>query len=139
MSANRASLAIAAALLLGAGAVGALAAAHGGAPKQGAASLHVSGHIAGLYPGASRQMRVRVRNGSDHPVRLRLVRARVQSASPFCRRSNLIVRRSRRRLRIPAYRNRWIRLRVTMPSTAPDGCQGATFRLRFRAVGRPLP
>jgi hypothetical protein len=84
-------------------------------------------------------MKVRVGNGFDHPVRLRLVRARVQSASRPCSRRNLIVRPSRRRLRIPAHRKRWIRLRVTMQSTAPDGCQGATFRLRFRAAGRPLP
>jgi hypothetical protein len=98
--------------------------------------LHITGHITGLYPGAKRRMRVKVRNPHDHAVRLRFVGARVRSMSRQCPRRNLVVRRSRRRLRIPPHRTRRLWLRVLMRAAAPAGCQDAEFRLRFRAAGR---
>jgi hypothetical protein len=133
-------LALAVVLASGASAHGALAATQPDRPVRGAvaggessSSLLVSGHVTGLYPGASKLMRVSVRNGLGHAVELRWVRATVLDAGPECSRENLVAQPNRQHVPIEPHRTRALRLRISMRSRASNACQGATFPLRFRA------
>jgi hypothetical protein len=133
-------LALAVVLASGASAHGALAttqsdraAREAVAGGESSSSLRVSGHVTGLYPGASKLMRVSVRNGLGHPVELRWVRATVLDAGPDCSRENLVAQRNRNHLPIEPHRTRALRMRIGMRSGASNACQGATFPLRFRA------
>jgi hypothetical protein len=101
--------------------------------------LKASGKVTGLYPGAVRTMKVRIRNRYADPIRLGYVKTKARDASPGCTSQNLAVTpRKRTRKVIPARRFRAVRVRVEMaPSAAPD-CQGARFPLRFVVRGRRL-
>jgi hypothetical protein len=96
--------------------------------------VKVSGHVAGLYPGARRRMPTTVRNDYGSPVRLDSIRVRAAAAGPGCSAGNLRVRgfRGARRV-IGGHRATRVPVRVAMLASAPDACQGARFPLRFRA------
>lgn len=120
---------------------GALVDAFGGssAPQPRSASnatvrVAVGGHVVGLYPGAARKMRTTVRNGYDHPVRLRSIKVKVGPGASGCAARNLRVGQIRHGRRVvPRRHSATVGLRVRMSGSAPDACQGARFPLRFRA------
>ena len=134
------------ALFAGATAIAALSAGHsdGGrrasaaAPaQQGHGHLRVHGKVHGLYPGSLKWMRVRVRNTSHHPLRLRWIKARARDAGPDCTRENLKLRRQRRpSVRLAAHSRRRVTVPVRMVPMAPDACQGAIWPLRFKVKAR---
>lgn len=98
--------------------------------------LRATGKVRGLYPGATKRMKVGVRNRYPDPVRLGFVRTRAADANPGCTRKNLSIRpRTPTQKGIPAGKRRRVRVAVTMLATAPDACQGARFPLRFRVRG----
>ncbi len=104
------------------------------AASAGKAKGKVRGNVDGLYPGAVRVLRVRVRNRFAFPVRVVQLRTKVKHASPDCTRQYLKVRRVKRpkKLLEPEAKRR-IRVKAQMLPTAPDACQGARWPLRFRA------
>jgi hypothetical protein len=99
-------------------------------------ALTVSGGVGGLYPGAVRVLRLKVRNSRGFPIRVVSLKVAVRNGSPTCSRSQLRVARLRRSFVVRARRTRRVPLRVTMLRSAPDGCKGAVFPLRFKAAGR---
>lgn len=104
-----------------------------GAPHR----LALRGRAQGLYPGAVKPMRVTVRNRTDRDVRLVALARRVSEAPAGCPTSALRVRRPRTLPVVPARGRATIRLRARLLRSAPDACQGAVFRITFRARGVP--
>ena len=99
--------------------------------------LVVRGHVRGLYPGASKRLRVVVRNRAEVVVRLERLDVRVADASPRCRAANVTVRGFEGSKPIPAGGRRRLRLRARMRAAAPNACQGARFPLTFTARVAP--
>jgi hypothetical protein len=95
--------------------------------------LKISGHVKGLYPGASSQLTVKVKNRFPFALRVRSIWAVAGDGARFCSGENLRVRGRRRPLRIPAHRSRRVDLGIALASTASSFCQGARFPLRFGA------
>jgi hypothetical protein len=132
-------LALAATLMLGAIAYGALQ--HRGEGRAKGSAVTASGHVTGLYPGRHHPVWVQVHNPFARDARVRWVRTRVFNASPACPARSIAPRRSRglqqlasgrwRHVRIPPVATRRARVRLMMRASAPDGCQGARFPLRF--------
>jgi hypothetical protein len=103
------------------------------------ARLEASGHVRGLYPGATERMPVLVRNRNSHPVRVRWVGATSRDARPGCSRRELVVRPSRRRVVIPARAARTVTIGIGLRATAPNACEGARWPLRLLARGTVEP
>jgi len=99
-------------------------------------ALTVWGGADGLYPGAVRRLRLKVRNSRGFPIRVVSLKVAVRNGSPGCPRSQLRLARLRRSFVVRARRTRRVVLRVTMLRSAPDGCKGAVFPLRFKVEGR---
>ena len=96
-------------------------------------AIAIKGHVKGLYPGAQKTLRARARNKAPYAVALRSVKAKVKKAGPGCPRKAVSTKPSKGQRTIPAHRSRRIEIRVKMKASAPDACQNATFRIRFRA------
>lgn len=95
------------------------------------ATFRVTGSVGGLYPGAVRTMRVRLRNPHPFALRLRRLRISVVDPAPGCRAGTIRIGRVRRGLVMAARRTTKVRLRVTMRPSAPNACIGARYPLRF--------
>ncbi|MDX6490453.1 MAG: hypothetical protein QOD43_698 [Gaiellaceae bacterium] len=95
--------------------------------------LVVAGSIKGLYPGARKRLRLKIRNRLGVRMKLTSLTVLVRDGRWNCRGANVRVGRFRGRLLLPPRRRRAVTLVVSMPKTAPDPCQGAVFRLVFRA------
>jgi hypothetical protein len=107
------------------------------AAGKGAPHIRARGKVNGLYPGAVKKMRVRIRNRFPDPVRLRYVRTKARDAGPGCGMENLVVPAKRRtRARIRPHSRRTVKVKVKMVADAADACQGARFPLRFRVRGK---
>jgi len=102
------------------------------APEDGS-PVRISGHVEGLYPGQETNLRIRVRNRTAGPVRIRWVQANVGRAGPECAAGWLQTQRIHPRARIPAGARLQLEIPVAMAAATPDGCQDATFPLRYRA------
>ena len=93
--------------------------------------------VAGLYPGANRSLTVRVTNPYAFPITLSPLKAKVRSsnrAGCSAVASNLtVVSTSSRGVPIRAHAAKTVVLRVTMPLTVANACQGARFALAFSA------
>jgi hypothetical protein len=99
-----------------------------------------SNRVTGLYPGARKQLVLTLRNRTHHRVAVRRIRIRIVSttkAGCTASNSNLAIHQPSsqgRRLR-PGGRRR-ITVRISMPNSVADACQGAVFRLRYTAQVR---
>jgi len=111
--------------------------AEGLGPRRGrvkpSSDLVVTGSIKGLYPGARKRLQLKVRNRLTVRMKLTSLTVRVRDGRWNCRGANVRVGRFRGRLLLPPRTQRAVNLVVSMPKTAPDPCQGAVFRLFFRA------
>ena len=101
------------------------------------ASVKITGHVTGMYPGRVAVFRVRVKNPGHSTVLVKKVSATVGNAGPGCDGTNLIVQRSRKTLHIAPGRRAKLKLRATMVPDAPDACQGLAFPLAFHAKVTP--
>jgi hypothetical protein len=99
-----------------------------------------SSPVAGLYPGATAQLVLTLHNRSHRRLAVRRVRVRIVSTTkPGCEPSdgNLVIQQpSRRTLRLRPRGKRTITVRMTMPNSVADACQGAVFKLRYTAKTR---
>lgn len=93
--------------------------------------------VKGLYPGATRPLTVKVTNSYPFAIKVAPLTTRVRSTNrPGCTgaATNLVVvPAGSRGLPIGAHRSKTVLLRVSMPSTVANACQGATFSLSFSA------
>jgi hypothetical protein len=93
--------------------------------------------VAGLYPGATRPLTVKVTNPYPFAITIGPLTARVRSSNrPGCTgaATNLTVATAGSRgLPIGTRRSKTVVLHVTMPPTVSDACQGARFALSFSA------
>jgi hypothetical protein len=90
-----------------------------------------------LYPGATKTMRVTIRNPYRFGIRVPAVHATIAAATSKagCRglRTNLRMRVPRRTLRIRGHRAGVLSIAVLMPKTVANACQAATFKITLRA------
>jgi hypothetical protein len=96
--------------------------------------MHLSGRVRGLFPGASKQMRVIVRN----PTLVRIVLMRVRARAlgiPGCPGSHVRIRPFHGWHPVPPQGRTVIRMRVRLSASAPDACQGTRSPVRYRARG----
>jgi hypothetical protein len=96
--------------------------------------MRLSGRVQGLFPGASKQMRVIVRNPTRAVIVLMRVRARAQDV-PGCPGAHVRIHPFRGNRPVPPGGRIVIRMWVRLSPTAPDTCQGARLPVRFRARG----
>jgi hypothetical protein len=125
---------VAAASMIGALVAGG-ALAGSSAPYPSSRGFSVSGSVSGLYPGGKAWLPAKVRNPYRRPLRLHSLKVVVRGGRRACSGSNLQVRPFSGRIVIQPRRTRVIRLLVRMPLTAAPECNGARFRLDFRARG----
>jgi hypothetical protein len=100
--------------------------------------VKIAGSVGLLYPGSAGRLKLTLKNRSSQRVTVRRVKARVGDASPSCGRSNLRVPRRRHlKLKIRPGKRRRLAMSATLAASAPDGCQNATFPLRYKAKAKP--
>lgn len=96
----------------------------------------ISGSAGGLYPGASRRLRLVVTNRHKFAIVVTSISTTVASHAPGCRASNLKVSKFSGRLTVRARRSASKFVRITLSRAAPDPCQGVVFRLRYSGLAR---
>jgi hypothetical protein len=89
--------------------------------------------VAGLYPGASRQLSVSVKNTTGRTIKVPALKGKIAAATsrPGCTgtRTNLILSWAGKPVKIANTKSHTMALTVTMPTTVVDACQGATFKI----------
>lgn len=94
--------------------------------------------VTGLYPGATRPLKVTITNTYGFAIKVSAPTARVAAATNRAgctgAASNLgVISAGLRSLPIRAHKKKTVVLQVAMPSTVANACQGATFKISFRA------
>jgi len=95
-------------------------------------TFRVRGNVHGLYPGVKKKVKLHVRNRYAFPIRVLVVRVRVQRPFRGCPAKAVKIRPWRGKLKIPAHGTKVVHVRVAMRTWAPTACQGARFPLRYR-------
>jgi len=115
----------------------AFAAVRGSSPSASAAvpqpAIKLSGHVAGLYPGAAKSFRVSVDNRSRRRWVVRLVKAVTGAPNRRCPAESLRLAPYRGALELPPRARRSVSLKAALRIDVPDACQGALFPLTFSA------
>jgi hypothetical protein len=91
----------------------------------------------GLYPGADVTVPVTVHNSLSYDLAVHTAAVTVGDAGPGCPAANLVAGSFAGDVVATAHHDATIPIRMQMPSSAPNGCQGATFPLTFTATGAP--
>jgi hypothetical protein len=97
----------------------------------------LTANFVGLYPNANVTVPVTVHNPLDDDLAVHTASVRVGDASPACSSANLQAESFTGDVLVRAGSDGTIPLRMHMPATAPDGCQGARFPLIFTASATP--
>lgn len=99
-----------------------------------AVRFSLSGKAVGLFPGADRPLRIRVRNPYSFAIKVRNIRVRVEAdpRRPACVPASYVrLLRSQSPLVVPRRSERRTQLSITLSADAPDSCRGADFPLRL--------
>lgn len=96
------------------------------------ARFGVAGHVTGLYPGATKRLRLTLRNPNRFPITVRSVRTSVRSTAPACPARSIRVRPFKGSRRVGARSKAKVKVLVTMPPTVPQACAGHRYRLTYR-------
>jgi hypothetical protein len=99
-------------------------------------AFHARGQVGGLYPGASRGLRLTVVNRSPSPLSVTSIRVSVGDANPGCGSATLVPTSFRGSVWIQAWNIKRLKLPVRMRLSAPDACQGALYPLTFIGTAR---
>jgi LPXTG-motif cell wall-anchored protein len=91
----------------------------------------------GLYPSADVSVPVTVHNPEPYAIAVHTAAVLVGDANAGCPASNLIASSFSGDVVAPARGDAVVPIRMRMPRTAPDACQGATFPLVLTATGEP--
>jgi hypothetical protein len=97
----------------------------------------VTARYSGLYPGADTAVPVTVENPFAYDLAVESAAVVVGDASAGCPAANVVAHSFAGRVTVPARSRADLPIRMQMPATAPDACQGATFPLTFHATGAP--
>ena len=91
--------------------------------------------ITGLYPGATKPLKVKIKNPYGFTVKIKTPKTKVTTTRAGCSgaATNLKVVRPKITLRIPAHRSKTMTLQVVMPGTVANACQGARFSISLKA------
>jgi hypothetical protein len=93
--------------------------------------------LAGLYPGASKNLTLQIKNTYAYSVKITAIKTKVASATnrPGCAGvpTNLSVNMHRGAITVKPKKAAAVVMTVVMPPTVVDACQGATFKLTFTA------
>jgi hypothetical protein len=94
--------------------------------------------VTGLYPGATRSLRVTITNTYAFPIKVGAPTAKVAATTTKAgctgAASNLgITSAGLRGLPLRAHKKKTVVVQIAMPSTVANACQGATFTISFRA------
>jgi hypothetical protein len=120
--------------LIGAGAGLVAARPQGSVPAASDRSaITISGHAAGLYPGAAKRFRLRLHNRTHRDLIVTRIRAHVLDPGGRCAPSALRTGPRRIRRHLPARSSVGLRYRIRMAPDAANVCQGKRFPLRYRA------
>jgi hypothetical protein len=99
-----------------------------------------SNRVTGLYPGATKQLVLTLRNRTHRRLAVRRIRIRnVSTTKAGCTASssNLAIQQpARPTLRLRPGSQRRITVPISMPNSVADACQGAVFKLRYSAQTR---
>lgn len=133
-------------VLAAAAAVAAHVAAPGGGPDRGRMELIASVKhavsvtstpVTGLYPGASKNLTLHIKNTYTFPVKVTSVKTKLATATnhPGCAgaRTNLLISSHAGAINIKPKKTKTAIMTVVMPATVVDACQGATFKITFTA------
>ncbi|HLN16525.1 MAG TPA: hypothetical protein VK277_07240 [Acidimicrobiales bacterium] len=108
------------------------------APSNGVHPVRVSdafviqGNVSGLFPGADIPVQLMVTNLESFPIVVTSIRTHVSALSPGCRGSNLKLSVFAGQLPVGGNGTATTTVSATMPRSAPNSCQGATFVLQYR-------
>jgi hypothetical protein len=99
--------------------------------------FYMRARAGGLFPGARRPLRLRIRNPNRFAIKVTNVRVQIRRdlRRPRCYpRRYLRTTRLREPVRVPAnsFRRTRTRLEIRMRSSAPDACKRAVFPLRLK-------
>lgn len=98
------------------------------------ASLGIRGHVRGLYPGASKKLRLRLANRHRFAVRLDSIEIKGGAGATACPPENLEIGSPQpHEKRLPPTSRRTVRASVKLRPSAPDSCSGAKLPLHYRA------
>ena len=94
--------------------------------------------VTGLYPGAMRPLRLKMTNKYPYSIAVAAPIARVAATTNKAGCTGGVAHlgigpTGIRRLVIPAHKSKTVVLQVAMPATVANACQGATFKISFRA------
>jgi len=110
--------------------------ASGGTGSAGAArraTFRIHGHVEGLYPGATKWLRLRFRNPNPFPITVTRVRTTVRPpGGSACPARSLRVAPFNGSRRIPAAGTARARVKVRMRIHAPEVCAGKRHRLLYQ-------
>jgi hypothetical protein len=99
--------------------------------------LKIRGSVRGLYPGARKSLILKVKNRQRYPLRVKSLKVKVgRSNKRGCaRRWIRPKRRVRVSLLVPARTRAFVSYPIKMRRRAPNACQGARWKLRFKGKG----
>jgi hypothetical protein len=96
------------------------------------ARFGVSGHVTGLYPGATKRLRLTLRNPNPFPITVKQVRTSVRSSIAGCPSKSIRVRPFKGSKRVGPRSKAKVKVAVTMSPTVPQACAGRRYRLTYR-------
>ncbi|HEY7136164.1 MAG TPA: hypothetical protein VIB48_13965 [Acidimicrobiia bacterium] len=102
-------------------------------PAPPAHAFTLTGDVAGLFPGGTRNLQVRITNPTNTAMRVTTVTVTVHDASVACRAPNLVADSYTGKAYVGRHGATSVTIPVRMVRTAPNACQNATFPLVFRA------
>jgi hypothetical protein len=94
----------------------------------------IRGSVRGMYPGKRKVLKLKVKNLQRYPIRIKSIKVKVgRSYKRGCSKRWIRPKRQMRlSLRVPARKRATVGYVVKMPKTAPNACQGARWKLKYK-------
>lgn len=117
-----------------------IAATAAGGDSANAAAGHsgfgISGRVAGLYPGASLPLTLRIDNPNSFKIDVVSITTSIGDASAACLAANLTVSQFTGDILVPAHGSASEAVVAMLQHSAPNACQGAVFPLTYNATAK---
>ncbi|MGH2786323.1 MAG: hypothetical protein ACRDJV_00250 [Actinomycetota bacterium] len=94
----------------------------------------VRGSVKGLYPGKRKPMKLKIKNLQRYPIKVKNLKVKVgRSTKRGCSKRWIRPKRQMRiSLKVPARARAFVSYPVRMPKKAPNACQGARWKLKYK-------
>jgi hypothetical protein len=112
---------------------------HDAAKKKANPALNVSGTTAGLYPGGTVPLPLKVKNRTRFAVTLKKLTVKVGNASSACPGSLLHVVPFKPKTKLRKKKAGTVIVQVALSPAAPDACQNASFPITYKAKAVKTP